>query len=212
MSFIYWLFRRKNYEIKIVLATLAVLISLPIISVVVFASSGLALVGSALANLNPVTHLVEIFEPNGHKVAEVKLSTVWPAQGYISDEFGAHEAFRLELGLGPHTGIDIADNRGKISGDPITPFMEGKVIAVHDKDDNTCGKHVELQHQYNITSLYCHMSEPQAIVEEDVKPGDVIGLSGQTGVATGPHVHFQVMVYGIAVNPRIFMVGDPEPY
>jgi murein DD-endopeptidase MepM/ murein hydrolase activator NlpD len=90
--------------------------------------------------------------------------------------------------------------------------MEGKVIVVHDVDNDTCGKYVEVQHQYNITSLYCHMSQPEATVGDEVKPGDIIGLTGQTGAATGPHVHFQVMVYGIAVNPRIFMVGDPEPY
>ncbi len=212
MKWLAWLFGRKHYEIKIVLATLAVIIMLPIISVVVFASSGIALVGNALANLNPITHLVDLFDPNGHKIAEVQLSTVWPAKGYISDEFGTFDAFRQELGLGPHTGIDIADNRGRISGDPITPFMEGKVIKVHTKNDNTCGEYVEIQHQYNITSLYCHMSEPIATENEDVKPGDVIGLEGQTGAATGPHVHFQVMVYGIAVNPRIFMVGEPEKY
>lgn len=212
MKFLTWIFGKKHYEIKIALATLAVLLMLPIISLVVFASSGLALVTDTLAHLNPITHLVDLFDPNGHKIGEVKLSTVWPARGYISDEFGTWDDFRKAMHLGPHTGIDIADNRGKISGDPITPFMEGTVTQVHDKDDNDCGKFVRIQHSYSITSLYCHMSEPEAFVGQPVKPGDIIGLSGSTGAVTGPHVHFQIMVYGIAVNPRLFMVGEPEAY
>lgn len=209
MKFLRWLFGRKHYELKIVLATLAVLISLPIVSVVVAATSAATVVGNALVAINPITHLVELFDPNGHKTAEVQFSTVWPVRGYVSDEFGSFDTLRKELNLGPHTAIDIANEFGLI-GDPITPFMQGKVIRVHNIDDNTCGKYVKIQHDNNITSLYCHMSQALAVEKQDVKPGDIIGLEGKTGAATGPHVHFQVMVYDIPVNPRIFMVGEPE--
>ncbi len=209
MKFLKWAFGRKHYEIKIVLATLAVLISLPIVSVVVAASSATAVVGDALATVNPITHIVELFDPNGNKTTELHLTTTWPSRGYVSDEFGAWEDWRKALGLGPHTGIDIANSYGR-SGDPITPFLEGKVIKVDYAGNGTCGIYVKVQHQYNITSLYCHMLEAAVIVGQDVKPGDTIGLMGMTGEATGPHVHFQVNVYDIPVNPRIFMVGDPE--
>ena len=96
MNFLYWIFRRRNIEVKIALTTLAILVFLPAISLVVVASSGLAIVGQALAAVNPVTHLVDIFDPNGHKVREVTLSTVWPVDGYVSDEFGTFENFRFE--------------------------------------------------------------------------------------------------------------------
>jgi len=209
MMFFRWLFRSKHYELKIVLATLAVLIVLPIISVIVVVSSGFALVGDVLASLNPVTHLVEIFDPNGNKVTELQLSTVWPTRGYVSDEFGTHEPWRRALKLGPHTGIDIANNYGR-SGDPVTPFMVGKVIKVDYNDDGNCGIYVKVQHDYNITSLYCHLSEALAVEQQEVKPGDIIGFMGSTGESTGPHLHFQITVYDIPVNPRIFMVGEPE--
>jgi murein DD-endopeptidase MepM/ murein hydrolase activator NlpD len=209
MMLLRWLFRRKNAEIKIALATLAILLALPVISLVVFASSGFALVGNVLANLNPITHLVEIFDPNGKKVTDLQLSTVWPTRGYVSDEFGAWEQWRKDLKLGPHTGIDIANNYG-LSGDPITPFMEGKVSKVDYDGGGTCGIYVRIKHDYNISSLYCHMSVAQVVVGQDVKPGDVIGLMGMTGEATGPHLHFQIEVYDVPVNPRIFMVGEPE--
>ena len=210
MNFLYWIFRRRNIELKIALTTLAILVFLPAISLVVVASSGLAIVGQALAAVNPVTHLVDIFDPNGHKVREVTLSTVWPVDGYVSDEFGTFEKFRFEAGLGIHTGIDIANERNQ-GGAPVTPFMDGKVILSHDTDDNTCGKYVKLDHGDGITSLYCHMSATAGLAKDTVvKPGDVIGYVGTTGASTGNHLHFQIMIYGITINPRIFMVGEPR--
>ena len=207
MIFLRWLISRKHYELKIVLTTLSVLILLPLISVVVFASAGISLIGSALANLNPVTHLVEIFDPNGHKVADVELSTVWPVAGHVTLEFGESDLpYQVH-----HTGIDIANPHFKI-GDPITPFAAGKVIWVETRPENPsgCGEYVLIDNGNHITSLYCHLSDTSVVKDQEVKPGDVIGLEGQTGHATGPHLHFQIMVYGIPVNPRTFMVGDPS--
>lgn len=208
MNFAGWLIRKSKTEIKIVLATLAVLIFLPTFTLVVMASSGAAIVSQALAAINPVTHLVDIFDANGNKVQELELSTVWPSTGYVSDEFGTFSASRKEMGLGPHTGIDIANEKG-MTGSPITPFMAGKVLLAHDVDDNTCGKYVKVDHGHGITSLYCHMEATATTKDAEVKPGDVIGYMGSTGASTGPHVHFQIAVYEIPVNPRTFMVGEP---
>lgn len=210
MMMVWRIMRGLSTEIKIVLATLIVFIFLPAITAVVVAASGLQLVGNALAALNPVTHLVEIFDTNGNKLGDVQLTTNWPTRGYISDEFGTLGAFREEMGLGRHTGIDIANKNGLI-GEPITPFMEGAVLRVDLIDNDACGINVKLQHSHNITSTYCHLS--QAIdkpKDTPVKPGDVIGYMGSTGASTGSHLHFQINIYDIPVNPRIFMVGEPE--
>ena len=75
--------------------------------------------------------------------------------------------------------------------------------------DLKVGKYVMVDHGNNITSIYGHMSDVQAIEGQEVSPGDIIGLEGQTGHATGPHVHFEIRVYGIPVNPRVFMIGEP---
>ena len=209
MNIIWWLILRSKTEIKIVLTTLGILFILPTVALVVLASSSLAAVGSALAAVNPVTHLVEIFDPNGHTTRTVKLSTVWPARGVVSDEFGAFEAFRKEAGLGPHTGIDIANEKGQ-TGAPITTFMTGTVTEVHTSTNGDCGIYVRINHGNGITSLYCHMIGTATTVGTVVNPGDVIGYVGSTGASTGAHVHFQTMVYSIPVNPRIFMVGNPK--
>jgi murein DD-endopeptidase MepM/ murein hydrolase activator NlpD len=197
---------RRNYEMKIVFATLLVLISLPAMAVVVFAQSGLTLISEALATVNPVTHQVEIHDPNGKTVADFTATTVWPVNGVVTLEFGQPDPPYQTS----HTGIDIA-NRHQLIGDPITTFMDGKVFKTDPQGLGGCGKYVEIDHGNNVVSLYCHMSLVLATKDQQVKPGDIIGLEGSTGNSTGPHVHFQIMVYGIPVNPRTFMVGNPDP-
>lgn len=210
MSWIWWLMKSLKTEIKIILAALVLFIFLPAISVVVVAASGIQLVGDALASLNPVTKLVEIFDTNGNKTGEVMVTTNWPTRGYVSDEFGTLDAFRLELGLGRHTGIDIA-NRNGVYGEPVTSFMVGTVMRVDMIDDDACGINVKLRHGHNITSTYCHLYQAVNLPKDSpVKPGDVIGYMGSTGASTGAHTHLQVAIYDIPVNPRIFLVGEPE--
>jgi murein DD-endopeptidase MepM/ murein hydrolase activator NlpD len=205
-----WLFTQSKTEIKIVIGTLAVLFILPILSVVVVASSGIQLVGDALAAVNPITRLVEIFDTEGNVVGEIEVTTNWPTTGYISDEFGSSQQFRLDMGLGTHTGIDIANQYG-IAGEPITPFMDGTVIYSDSVDDSACGINIKLQHVHNITSTYCHLSRVTNLPEgTPVKPGDIIGYMGSTGASTGSHLHLTTAVYGIAVNPRTFLTGEPE--
>lgn len=207
MNVLFWLYRSSRTEIKIVLATLAVLIVLPMFAVVVVAASGVSLVADALAFANPTTKMVDLFDPNGNKVASIELSTTWPTTGYVSDEFGTHESWRKLLGLGVHSGIDISNNFDT----PITTFMDGVVINNDPIDDSPCGKSVTIQHKHNITSLYCHLNQPAMLpIGTTVSPGDIIGYMGSTGTSTGSHLHFTTKVYGILVNPRIFMVGEPS--
>jgi murein DD-endopeptidase MepM/ murein hydrolase activator NlpD len=204
-----WL--RKHTELKIVLVTIFVLMMLPLAAVVVVASSGIAVASAALAALNPITHQVEVYSPTGQIVDSIKLTTVWPTRGYVSDEFGTHDIVRQELNLGPHTGIDIA-NRSRKFGELVTPFMEGTIINIDNLGLGTCGQYVRIQHIDNIQSLYCHLESTNGRkIGDKVHPGDVIGLMGSTGASTGAHTHFQINVNGIPVNPRTFMVGEPEP-
>jgi len=204
-----WL--KKHKELKIVLATLFVLMLLPLMAVVMVASSGIAVASAAIAALNPVTHNVDIYDNAGRQIDSIKLTTVWPTRGYVSDEFGAFEELRVELHLGRHTGIDIANATGKY-GELVTPFMEGTVITVDNTGLGTCGLYVRVQHIDNIQSLYCHLESTNGTkVGQLVRPGDTIGLMGSTGASTGAHTHFQINVNDIPVNPRTFEVGDPEP-
>ena len=91
----------------------------------------------------------------------------------------------------------------------MTAFMPGKVIKVGNVMAG-CGSHcVILDHGFGVTSVYAHMSAHNVTVGQSVKPGDVIGLEGAEGWAIGAHVHFEIQVMGIPVNPRTFMIGNP---
>jgi murein DD-endopeptidase MepM/ murein hydrolase activator NlpD len=114
----------------------------------------------------------------------------------VTNEFGeTHLPYYLH-----HSGIDIASKKG----DPITPFMPGKVTYAGEIFWGF-GKHVIVDHGDNITSVYGHLSKISTKKGDDVKPGDVIGLEGSTGWSTGTHLHFQINVFGIPVNPRVFL-------
>jgi len=165
--------------------------------VVVISNTGIAIVADRLVGINIQTHKVEIHDPTSGKViATLDAATIWPVKGVVTLEFG-----EVDLPYQPlHTGIDIA---GK-TGDPITPFMKGEVIHTGELSWGY-GKHIIIDHGNNITSLYGHLSKINVKKDDEVKPGDVIGLEGSTGWSTGPHLHFEIKVFGIPVNPRIFL-------
>ena len=185
---------------------LAFLITLliPVLAVFLVANVGLSFVSDKLVTLNPQTNTVQIHDPKtGSVIKDLKITAVWPVSGVVTLEFGESDLPYQVF----HTGIDIANPRRQI-GDPITPFMEGTVTYAGEIPIGL-GKHVIIDHGDNISSLYGHMSAVYAIKGQKVKPGDVIGLEGESGWATGPHVHFQINVFGIPVNPRIFLQGNP---
>lgn len=175
-------------------------LSLPIIAVFIISNAGIPAVSNKLATINVKTHAIEIHDPTGKIIARIDASTVWPVQGVVTLEFGASDLPYQPI----HTGIDIAD---KI-GDPVTPFMKGRVIETSSLSWGY-GNYVVIDHGNNITSLYGHLSEIDVTKGQLVEPGDIIGYEGQTGWATGPHVHFEVRVFGLPVNPRTFVQGDP---
>lgn len=196
-----WSFKR---ELKFVLFAFLITLLIPILAVILVANVGLSVVSDKLVTLNPQTNTIEIHDPRtGNVIKNLKITAVWPVYGVVTLEFGESN-FPYQVF---HTGIDIANPFHQI-GDAITPFMEGTVIFAGESPIGL-GKHVIIDHGDNITSFYGHMSAIYAIKGQKVKPGDIIGLEGETGWATGPHLHFQIDVFGIPVNPRVFLQGNP---
>ncbi len=102
-------------------------------------------------------------------------------------------------GLAMHAGIDF---RSPVGGQ-IKSTGAGKVIAAGPAGGY--GNMVEIDHGYGLTTRYGHMSRVLVKVGDDVASGDVIGLSGNTGRSTGPHLHYEVRRNGEAVDPMIFL-------
>lgn len=187
-----------SYKKELIYISLAFFLTLllPIIAVLTITNTGIQVISDKLATINLQTHTIELHDPATGKVFKtITEQTVWPVKGIVTLEFGQNDLPYQPL----HTGIDIAD---KI-GDPVTPFMSGKVIYAGEISWGY-GKHIIIDNGNNITSLYGHLSQINVNVGDEVKPGDIIGLEGQTGWATGPHLHFEVRVFSIPVNPRIF--------
>lgn len=128
----------------------------------------------------------------------------------ITQLFGEHLMDYSRFGLIGHNGIDYACTIGT----PIRAAFGGVVERARD-DPNGYGLHVKLKHPDGVWTIYGHMSEIYACSGQVVEEGTVLGLSGNTGNSTGPHLHFEVRVlgqesngYGGAVDPLTF---EPSP-
>lgn len=189
-------------EIKYLFFTVLVICMIPVFSVLILTQAGINLVSNALASYDPQLLQVDIRDPHtGEIVDHVQASVAWPIQGRVSLEFGESSPYQIF-----HTGIDIAGPQG----DPVISFMDGKVIYA-DELSWGFGKHVKIDNGHNITSIYAHLNtiDPNIHVGDTISAGTVIGTRGTTGWSTGPHLHFQTNIYGIPVNPRVFLTGNP---
>lgn len=197
-----WSFRR---EIGYVFLAFLITLSLPIVAVIILMNTGINIVSDKLATVDFTTQAVELRDPkDGSIIKEIKPVVSWPVKGVITLEFGESDWPYQIL----HSGIDIANPQGKV-GDPIHPFMDGKVIYAGEIWWGY-GKHIIIDHGNNITSLYGHLDKIFVYPGQQVTINDVIGNEGTTGWSTGPHLHFQINVFGISVNPRTFL-GNNNP-
>ncbi len=124
---------------------------------------------------------------------------VMPASGVINSVFGPR---RSPMGSGEefHEGIDIS---GK-EGDPIYAIDFGTVNHVQVDEETTYGYHIRITHPNELESVYAHLSEIQVVVGQEIQRGQLIGLVGDTGRSSGPHLHLGLEYHGKYLNPRVF--------
>ena len=102
----------------------------------------------------------------------------------------------------PHPGLDIATPTGSY----IRAAGAGRVMDVG--EDSIYGKYVRIDHQNGYETLYGHASDTSVELGEEVRKNEVIALSGSTGLSTAPHLHFEILLEGEAVDP-LEMVQQP---
>ncbi len=97
-----------------------------------------------------------------------------------------------------HTGVDLTSDLGT----PVVAAAKGRVTKINQKDDSTgYGKYIEISHSNQTSTLYGHLSEILVKENQVLHKGEIIGLVGDTGRSTGPHLHFEVQIEGKAVDP-----------
>lgn len=194
-----WSYRK---ELKVILTAFIVTLLLPVIAVILLTQVGINAVSDKLVDQNTQTQAIEIKDPlTGQVIKAIYPNVVWPTSGVITLEFGESDLPYQPL----HTGIDIA---GYLD-DPVNPAMDGTVIYAGEIFWGF-GKHVIIDNGNNIQTIYAHLDKIYVYPGEKVTTKDIIGAQGETGWATGVHLHFQVNVDGIPVNPRVFL-GNGNP-
>ena len=133
---------------------------------------------------------------------DTDLTLVLPAEGRLAGRFGVHRFFNGEP-RSPHAGLDVAVNLGT----PIGASTQGTVLAV--ADYFFTGKTIFVDHGNGLITMYCHLERIDVQPGETVSKGQQIGLSGMTGRATGPHLHWSVVLNGTMVDPELFIAQSP---
>lgn len=126
------------------------------------------------------------------------LPSRWPVRGSVNSEFGMRPSPWTET-REFHGGIDIAAERGT----PVHAPAPGVVAFAGPQSEY--GLTVIIDHGQDIRSVYGHLSRIAVTPGRRVERGAEIGLTGNTGRSSGPHLHYEILVKGRPVNPRVYI-------
>ncbi|NDV20601.1 peptidoglycan DD-metalloendopeptidase family protein [Pseudodesulfovibrio sp. JC047] len=126
--------------------------------------------------------------------------SIWPTSGWVTSPF----AWRTSPFTGKrefHKGIDISAPRGT----PIYAPARGSIIF--SGRDGSYGLSVQLRHNSSLMTRYAHMYRIAIKKGQEVTRGELIGYVGSTGRSTGPHLHYEVRLNGVPVNPKRYILN-----
>jgi murein DD-endopeptidase MepM/ murein hydrolase activator NlpD len=130
----------------------------------------------------------------------VHTPSIWPVHGWVTSGFG----FRTNPFTGltqMHEGLDISNRIGT----PVIATADG--IVSDTGRDSSHGNVVVISHRFGINSRYFHLNKVFVRAGQKVKRGDKVAEVGTTGMSTGPHLHYEVRVNGIPVNPVRYILN-----
>ena len=126
---------------------------------------------------------------------DLGISLIHPVSGIISSRFGVRSSIRVSS----HTGLDIATS----SGTPIMAAASGTVTFSGWK--GSYGNLIVITHSNGVQTYYAHCSELYYEAGATVSQGEVIAAVGSTGNSTGPHLHLEIRVDGVAYDPQNYL-------
>ena len=148
----------------------------------------------------------EYFSTDGRNVKKAFLRT--PVKlSYVSSKYNLKRKHPILHTIRAHKGVDYAANRGS----PIRATGSGTISSA--KVNGGCGKEIKIKHSADYTTRYCHLERFAKNIKEGKKviQGQTIGYVGSTGLATGPHLHYEFHVNGKHKDPLKvkFPYADP---
>ncbi len=151
-------------------------------------------------SVKPLNELGDTIEAQGGILSEIP--NIWPIKGgigHISMYYGQNEN-PIYGSWYIHKGIDLSTFR---SGDPILATADGKVVTV--AYDISLGNYIVIEHKHGFLTRYAHMSAFKVQKGAVVKQGQIIGYIGNTGLSTGPHLHYEVHLGTETIDPLRFL-------
>jgi murein DD-endopeptidase MepM/ murein hydrolase activator NlpD len=144
---------------------------------------------------------IEFGERNATTADWLRLASapnLWPVEGPITGSFGERiDPFNGEGAF--HTGVDISSSYGHAVLAPADGFVEFADAQ------NGYGMLVVIEHANGISTRYGHLSGFAVAPGQHIQRGDVIGYVGLSGRSTGPHLHYEVRIYNVPVNPYKYL-------
>jgi murein DD-endopeptidase MepM/ murein hydrolase activator NlpD len=123
----------------------------------------------------------------------------WPVQGRVSGVYGSQRVYN-GTPKSPHSGLDVAAAKGT----PVHAPAAG-IVTLAEPDLYLTGGTVLLDHGHGVSSNFLHFSRIDVHVGDRVEKGQVLGLVGATGRATGPHMHWGMNWFGVRVDPQLML-------
>ena len=161
---------------------------------------------SAIRFFSNISGTKEYFSTRGENVKKAFLRT--PVEfSYISSRYNLKRKHPVLNKIRAHTGVDYAAP----TGTPVRSTSSGTVSFIGSKGGY--GKLIEIKHSEDYSTRYAHLSEfnPGLSNGSKVEQGETIGYVGQTGLATGPHLHYEFRVGGNHTNPLTVKLPDAKP-
>jgi hypothetical protein len=137
---------------------------------------------------------------NSHVQRLTATPSIMPTEGFLTSNFTSVRYHPILHENRPHEGIDVVAPYGT----SIIAPAAGRVTRVG--WESGYGLTVEIQHGYGVTTRYAHMSRTAVAVGQSVRRADRLGYVGSTGLSTGPHLHYEVIVDGRPMDPLRYVM------
>jgi murein DD-endopeptidase MepM/ murein hydrolase activator NlpD len=149
-------------------------------------------------NVLKAANFSHIFHHYAHQFQSHVQPSLWPVSGVLRSSFGSRtDPFSGEGAF--HSGVDLS----AAVGTPIHATADGVVQFVG--PNGRYGRLVVVDHGGGLQTYYGHLSQYMVVVGQEVRRNEVIALSGSSGRVTGPHLHYEVRVHGMPVNPYKYL-------